>query len=245
MTLRKLICVAIIFALALSTLCSCGGTEVSADELIATAEEALKSESYSVNMRVLYSSENEELKTAIGAFNDPTAKVLVDKENFSIETTTAKSGVAEKQTYTLVDGKLYSAYEYSGYKTVNELPYDEATVAELKTALGEGANISVNDFKTATVETEKNATVITCTEVKDEALNSLIASIQQQLDKHFIVVTIKDVTLTVQLVDGKYDSTSLECIYHLTTESDVYVLNMTLNAKFNYGEVEISVPTVS
>ena len=90
-----------------------------------------------------------------------------------------------------------------------------------------------------------SCSVITCTEIKDAALNALVASLTEQLASLNAFVNIKDVTLAMQITDGRYDTILLNCNYVITVGDDVYTLNMSYASKFDYErEVLISAPVV-
>ena len=247
MTLKKLISAVIVFALVLCTLTSCdlfgGKSEEKAEELVAEAEAALKNQPYSIDMKVKYASNDEGMKNALSFFADPEIKVVVNGGDFKIGMELMKGGLSEYYTYTLFGGKLYSEYQYGDYRSCNELEYGAGTVEAIRSTLGAGANVSEEDFKSLSVNTSADVTVVTYTEINDEALSKLVAFLQEQLTDANALVTIKNVSLVVEIVDGKYDVTALECEYHITTIDSVYTLKMTFTAKFNYeGDFTIAAP---
>lgn len=247
MTLKKLISAVIVFALVLCAFTSCnllgGKKEQKAQELVAEAEAALKNQPYSIDMKVKYTSNDEGMKDALSFFADPEIKVVVNGGDFKIGMELMKGGLSEYHTYTLIGGKLYSEYQYGDYRSCDELEYGAGTVDAIKSTLGAGANVSEEDFKSLSVDVSDDLTVVTYTEISDEALNKLVAFLQMQLTDANSLVTIKNVSLVVEIVDGKYDLTALKCEYHITTIDSVYTLNMTFTSKFNYeGDFTVTAP---
>ena len=48
-------------------------------------------------------------------------------------------------------------------------------------------------------------------------------------------VALKNATLNIEIVDGKYDTVLLSCEYYIATATDSYSIGMTYSSKFTYG----------
>ena len=242
MRAKRLICAALVLVMTLSMLCSCDMLAGDATEKIAEAEAALKNEPYRVELQVDLESDNAKMNEAIISLSEVKFEVLANGDDFKISMLTEVNGT--KESYTRRGGKLYHEIESNGTKTGKELEYSPETVANLQAALGDGANVNPDDFSVCVSQTKKGTTIITYTDIKDETLNSLVSSMQAKLGADAFVA-IKDASLTVQIVDGKYDITAFTCEYHLSTlEGEFYTLNLTYIARFTYEEVAITAPVI-
>ncbi len=242
---KRIVCTVLVLAILSCSLASCG---VFKDDrsVIESAEEALKNEPYTVNIGILYESEDEGMRSAIEAFSYPVIKVLVNGEDFKMTMTTSSNGVEEQFSYTLADGALYAQYKSGADYTCTEIEYNEQTKADIESNLGAAAKINTDDFENTKVRTFGEVTILTSTEMKDETLEKLVADLQSDFDSLGASVDIKDASLTIQLTDGKYSISIFTCEYVITTDDGVYDLSMTFAAEFKYGgDVVITNPSNS
>ena len=179
------------------------------------------------------------MQEAISAFTSTTILTEVDGESFRITMTFEKDGRENGVICTYVDGVLYTVNDELGVTTklaqpVTDLDKDEITGA---------AGVSAGDFTTVKAKTTDGVSVITCTDIKDEALDRLVDELARQLDSE-TVVAIKDVALDINLKNAMYDTATLKCDYVIITSDAVYTVTMTYESKFTYGNVEkIIAPT--
>ena len=88
------------------------------------------------------------------------------------------------------------------------------------------------------------ANTIACDRIKAQSLSTLINVLEGQMTSIDAIVNIKDAALTIEIEDGKYKSTVLTCEYHIITELDSYVVNMTYTTSYDYESgVTVTAPT--
>jgi hypothetical protein len=198
-----------------------------------------------MDMAIEYSSDDADMQAVIDKLGHPTIKVEVDGVDFKIAMSYKYAGLRSGVTYAKVGQTLYTERNDEGTITVTSEPCTIEEKMILAEKLGSAANIGINDFASVKAQSFNGVSVITCTEIKDAALNVLVDSLTEQLASLNAFVNIKDVTLAMQITDGRYDTTLLNCNYVITVGDDVYTLNMSYASKFDYErEVLISAPVV-
>ena len=237
--LRKIISAALTVAMLLCFLASCGiGSGQDPQQIVKDADAALKEGPYSMDILVKYTSESEEMTAAIQSFSTPHIKVIVDGESFKATLETQKDLDIYYIDYTFVDGTLYSEW-YDGRETVKEAKSIGMTEkAELLASFGSGSDIGIDDFEEVVAIKEKKVSIITCTGIKADTLDSLIVVLEEQFKSVMDAdVAIKDASLVIELEDGQYKSTALSCLYYITTADGSYAITMNYTTSYTYGEV--------
>lgn len=241
-SLRKHLSLLLVLVIVISGMTSC---TKHAGQLIEDAEALCGMTPYTVDMQIKYESADAELGAVIDSFSAPWIKLSVDGDDMRARMDIKKDGEAAYIAYTVKDGDLYTEISAGGDVTVTKREKDEIDSETLVSEFGFGAGIGYDDFEKAEVNNAIKKQVILCTEIKDEPLEALVASLENVLSDMEAVVAIKDVNLAIQITDGRYDITILTVNYVITTPDDVYTLAMILTAQFDYEkEVNIVPPTV-
>ena len=245
-TIKKITSVILVAAMLLLALCSCdliGGKDPS--ELVKDAETVLASEPYAMNMAIKYTSEDAGMQAVIDGMSTPTVKVDVDGSDFMIAMSYKYQGLRSGVTYTRIGETLYTERNDEGTITVTEEAYTIEENLALAEKLGTASNIGINDFASVSAKSFNGVSVISCTEIKDAALNVLVESLTEQLASLDAFVAIKDVTLAIQITDGRYETIILSCDYVISVDDNVYNLNMQYATEFDYDkEIVITAPVV-
>lgn len=230
-------------------LCSCDFLQTKDPaEVIAKAEYELTQEPYKVDMKISYSSDDPKMKEAVDS-SSQWIKLSVDGENFEAELTQTVAGKRRNVIHTFVGNVMYTTMVEDGETDVEYTPISDKEKEEYRKRLGEVISVSTEDFESVKIHSVSGVDVINCTSIKDAPLYDLIDFASELIDEVDILdalVTIKDVTLDIQLREGRYDITIFTCDYVITVGEEVYTLKMTYSTKFNYGGGnEIKAPEVS
>ena len=242
--LKKIIGMVLVLALTVCSIASCDKPE----ELIPAADEFLASNPYTVDVRVAYTSDNEAMAAAIASFTGPTMKVSVDGDKFSAIMYLKSGDDVNYVQFTFIDGYLYTEYSEDGKVTESKTQYTAEDIAALRASLGAGANVTYEDFEEVDVKGVKELSIITCEDIKSDAIASLTASLSEQLKTVFdeVTVTVYTATLNIEIENERYNVIILNCTYFITTPTDSYSIDMKYSMKFNYSEsVEITAPSFS
>ena len=232
---RRIIGMTIILALVLCSFVSCSAKPM---ELTAEADEFLSANPYSVDIRVEYESEDEIMQAAISSFTGPTIKVNVDGDKFMAIMYLKSGNTQNYAQFTYVDGTLYTEYSEDGKVVESTKTFTDEDKAALLQTFGAGASVNHEDFEEVDAKTVKKVSVITCTDIKPEAIEGLTSSLRAQLEPVFpgVQVTVYTATLDIEIEDGKYNVVIFNCEYFITTGTNSYTINMKYSVKFNYDE---------
>ena len=242
---RKIIGAVLVLVLFVCSIASCQKKPADNENAIDKAEKALENAAYSVDATIEYSSEDEDMKSAIASFSKPVMKIRVDGDKFQGRMDLKLDGANNYITYTYVDGVLYTEWCENGKTVQSSQSLGDADKAALTESYGAGANISVSDFEKVLESKNDDVTVITCETIKDDALLALVNSLKSEFELvgFNCSVALKDAKLSIEIKDGKYDTTTLTCLYYITTSLDTYSIEMKYFCKFDYAaEFEITAP---
>ena len=241
--LRRIIGLTLVLALAVCSFASCNKKQ---EKLTSAADEYLGANAYSVDVRVKYTSEDEAMATAISKISGTTAKISVDGDKLSAIMYLKNGDTQNYAQFTFIDGTLYTEFSEGGKVSESTKTYTDEDKAALREALGAGATISYDDFEEVEVDTVKKVSVISCENIKSEAIDALTAPLKAQLETVFesAEVSVYTVTLDIEIEDGRYNVIILNCEYFITTPTNSYTINMEYSMKFDYvSAVEITAPS--
>ena len=215
---------------------------------VEAADLALLSAPYTVEMAVQLISEDAAMSDAIADLITPVIIVEVDGENVRATMNMNLDGNNAKSVYTLHDGTIY-AYTYEQTKNSEKIVKEKWSGVsgikdEISDMLGSGANIRFDDFKEAKERGAGGESIITCTDIKDEALYGVANLMQDKLSSLGAMVGVKDASLIITVADGKYQATVFSCTYIITTPEAVYTVSMNFAARFDYSKaVNVTAPS--
>ena len=239
---RKIIGAFLILTLLVCSLASCKKTP---EKLIDKADKALENTAYVVDVKVEYSSEDDGMESAIAAFSKPSMKIYVDGDKFYGRMDINFDGMKNYVSYTYVDGTLYTEWREDSETVQNKQQLGDADKSTLTESYGAGANISPDDFEKVSVKSSGKVSVITCETIKDDALIALVNSIESEFEaaEFNADAALKNAKLEIEVENGKYNVTTLTCLFYITTPVDTYSVEMNYSCKFDYDtKFEIVAP---
>lgn len=242
---RKIIGVILVLTLLVCSFASC--QKKKPEDVIDKADKALDNTKYVVDVTIEYSSDDENMKNAIGSFSKPSMKIRVDGDKFQGRMDLKLDGADNYIIYTYVDGVLYTEWCENGKTVQNSEALGSADKSALSESYGAGANVGINDFESVSIKSSGKVDIITCDKIKNDALNSLVNSLESEfaLVGFDASVAIKDAKLEIEVNDGKYQSTTLTCLYFISEGENTYSVNMTYSCNFDYSvDFEITAPNV-
>ena len=236
-------CLSLILVMTMLLLCftSCGKKD--AGELISTAEAKLSEAPYTMNMKITYESEDPATSEAIGAFSVPVLTIAVNGTDFDAHMEMGKGDLTGYIDYVYVDGVLYTEVCDGTYTSKSNENVSEMDTSGIKSALGASVSIGYSDFKSTSVISSGGIDIITCTDLNVEALDLLVRELTAQLKSLGAFVMIENVSLVIEIADGRYHATALVCQYVITVGEEIYEFDMTYTAEFDYeSEVSVTAP---
>lgn len=237
MNFKRIIGVVLILALFVCSFASCKKEVEKPADPVGDANKALTENTYFVQSSLNYTSEDAEMLAAIGSFRTPTIQIRVDKDKFEGTLNITHGGAMNYLKYTFVDGVLYTEWKENGKTVQNKQTIGDEQKADIKDNFGVGANVTSDDFNKVVTENVDGKTVVKCSDIKDDALLALVNALKNEFAAANMnaSVALKNATLNIEIVDGKYDTVDLVCEYYISTAIDSYSIGMTYSSKFNYG----------
>lgn len=234
---KRIIGVVLVIALFVCSFASCEKKKENRTDPISDANKALAENTYFVQSSLKYTSDDADMLTAIGSFRTPTIQIRVDKDKFEGTLDITHGTAINYLTYTFVDGVLYTEWKENGKTVKNKQTIGAEDKATLKDNFGVGANVTSDDFNKVVTEDVDGKTVVKCSDIKDDALLALVNVLKDEFAAANMTVSValKNATLNIEIVDGKYDTIDLVCEYYISTAIDSYSIGMTYSSKFNYG----------
>ena len=228
--------------------------EPTVDELITQADEAVKNFSYRVAVDMAFTGDetDETTKQIISSLNNVEMLLSADGENaelsYGVEMEYEGISVAVNMKMVSVGNTVYIMSEQSVDDQKNTVKMKAvATDEQLKELLGQTgsgvSDVTHSDFEKVEMSKVDGNYVITCTNLKEDAvdkLNSVLASSAGDLSS----VSVSNAKLTVEINNGKYQKATITCDYTLDIgDSEIITLGASIDMNYTYEDFDISAPS--
>ena len=233
----------VVFALALSALASCNvkPEEVTAQALIEKADAALLAGKYVVDIDMKYTTNDKELSSVFSSINSTDIEMQVDGSNARLSMLMNDDISLSKfdMTYTILGETMYLKAVVSVLGNAQSMKYQSTLTAEdKKEFIGESlmtGDISASDFADTTLTKDEDTYIIICNSLNEESTKKLEDLMVSQLGAD-MEATLSNVQYTVEIEDGKYDSSTLsfDCLYKFGSES--YSVSVEIEMDYDYDE---------
>ena len=225
----RVLALLLVLAAMLTALSSCGLTPTSA---IANAEKALTKAPYKIEMEMDLTCADKTYASIIEAMNTEMT-MFVDGDNFQM----GVSATGVDMTVTYVDGTAYSSMSAFGQIVRQKATLTEEQKAEFLEKNGASVGVDAIDFGSLSMTKDEDGDkIITCTELPEEALNELMESTLGDMGAGEISMTAKDVKMTIELDDGKYDTVTLTLTYVMTVAGETVEIGARIELEYDYGD---------
>lgn len=226
------IALALMMIVSLFAMTSCGKAPA---EMLDAASEALSEKPYTMTMQMNVETDNAEVQEYLNMMNTE-IPVIIDGSNMSVDMTSSAMGQAASMKMILVDKVLYYNMELGDRVVKMKANLNDEQMADFTDENSADMPVEYNMFTEFTAETKNGKTVITCSGLNEEgkkALNDELASAINQLGE----ATLSDLSYTVALKDGKFDTMNLSCTYTVAVNGVSVTVTLNLNATFSYDNV--------
>lgn len=205
-----------------------------------------QTDTYVANVRIKFATNDGKMSAAVDAMNSSSV-ISVDNDDIQIETTSSMNDISTKETYVYVDNVMYHSTSVTvGNKSASE--YEMASVSQtevdsLVSKAGVGADIGIGDFLTQEMTGEKGKYTYTCSDMTDEAKESLCKIIGGSFEKIDATVRIDSADYILETDNGRYMSYILSCNLLITMNGQTYEVTMRTYCDYDYDvKVGISTP---
>lgn len=202
-------------------------------------------ESYSASITTTFSSTDPAMAEAIASFEKSNVTLVSYGEDLLIESETAIGDITLDKSYVVKDGVLYNTTILKALgKTVSEnqrAPFDASKKSELLEKVGAGAELDVLDFNNV-VTTTGNFECYTCSDIKDDARESLTAIFAAKFDDS-ATINLTNAEYYLEMRGNQPISYILNASFTVTMNSETYSVNMTIECDYNHNiQSPISAP---
>ncbi len=227
---------ALMMILSLATLTAC---EQEPKEMLEAAAAALEKAPYKMTMKMNFSSDNEEMNEIFEMMNME-IPVTVDGDNLSMDMTMDMGellGGSMTAHVVLFDKVMYYDMAFGALSMKMKTTLNDEQLAEFAAENGVEMPVDYEQFANFTAEKKDGKTVISCTGITEEGkklLNEEIAGALASMDGS---AEMGDLTYTITLADGKYESMDLSCTYTVTVAGESVSVTMVMGSTFAYDDV--------
>ena len=203
--MKKILTLALVLIMTLSMFTSCDpvldkAEELTYEQVMAKAEEAMKDIAYTAEMTFDYSTEDETLQQNFKGM-DMSNKVTVNKNSFKADLVVVNVGI----NMVCVDNVLYYSAPSANVKykaSVTEEQFKTAMESYTDTDTG----VEYTDFADVEMKKEKGKYVITAENISTEAMNALL----KETGMNQLGASIDKVSLSITVSDDKIEEMTIK-----------------------------------
>ena len=233
--MKKIISTLLLIAMIAMSVCSFASCEAAtATAAIAKADKALAENPYTVTMSMDFNCDDAVLNQIFDAMSME-FPVTFDGKNMAMNMT--MEGLATINM-TMVENVLYYDMSMFGESVKMKATLTEEQYEEFKKTNSTEMPVDSASFETLTMETVDGKKVITCSGISTEGLTAMNDLMSDALTSAGAEAAVGDLSFTVTIDDGKYESMALSATYSVTIAGQTYSVGMTMNAKYTYENVQ-------
>lgn len=240
----------LIVALLVCTMSACKSDKSAEDiaDIITDAENHLDSTNHTVNIRMTFTSDDEDMKGALGALDSSEITLMSSGDNTAITLEMSFGDDYVDTAYVVIGDILYNTTDACvGDNELNLKQKSRLTAAERASVVrdaGAGAILSYEDFDALALESSDTVHLITCNGIKDESASSLIDMFNSSFGEATDAVSVTDAELIIRIVDGQYNGIYLNCSYSVTVNGITYDVRMQAVREYDFTTpVSIEAPS--
>ena len=237
---KRLTSVLLILSIILFVASSCKKADEGTDvgELISTAEQTLDTQDHTVNISISFISNDGDMKEALESFDSTKITLRKSGDKINLELNVLFEELFVNTSYTVVSDTLYSKVESNLTGEVKGL-YQRAMLTDAERgsivdSAGAGEVLSWDDFNNVTLEENDAVHIITCRDIKDASVQSLVDTFKTAYAAEIDSVVVSDTELIIRLLDGKYNGMYVSCTYAVTIDGVTYEVRMQLSREYDY-----------
>ena len=248
MSLKKILAMSLALALSLSCLFGCElvGGSVDAVAAMKEAEGTLTDSQYTAVVTTEISAKDPALKERIDALGESNITIVYGDAGFKLRSDMSIDGARVFGTYTAFDGVLY----FESMATVGEdssflkqkARIDQMDLNAFTSHIGAGIQIDYTDFESVVASGSAGKCTVTCTDLKDELVESAEYTLSSMLGDDF-KLTLSDVVYVATLKDRAFMTESVKYMFSVEMDGALYNMESVVTIAYDYStEISISAP---
>ncbi len=239
--MKKILALVIALSLLCAMFVSCGDDP---QTLIEKADAALKEGPYAATLKFNFETDNEELNEVFSMMNMEIPTVT-DGNNFAMNMSMDVMGLTVALDATIVDMVMYYDIELFGESVKMKATMTEEQYQEFIEDSNAQMLLMPDDFSEMTVESKDGKKYITCTGLSEDGSKVLNDVVSEQLESMgaSAEVEVSEMSYTLTLNKGKYESIDMRCVYTATIGDETTTITMNMSAEYSYDNIaKITVP---
>lgn len=237
--MKKIISILLALALVALGVCSLASCDtLTAASAIEKADKALTKNPYTVTMSMDFNCDDAALNQIFDALSME-IPVTYDGKNLALDMSMdIMEGMSAAVKMSVVDNVLYYNMDLFGESLKMKATLNEEQYKEFMEDSNSEMPVDADSFETLTMETVDGKQVITCSGITTEGLTAMNDMLAEALTSAGADASVGDLSFTITIDDGKYDTMALTAAYSVTIAGQTYSVSMTMNAAYNYENVQ-------
>ena len=240
--LKKIISFALLCALLIPTLASCGKR---VEKRIEKADEYISASPYMISVSTNFVAADG-VATIFAEIGTSKTKVYFHGANYHAQNEslidTGDDVYYFKTAYTSINGTLYKDMSYSKNDEPIGETYSRASITsgqskQLANYLSLVGGVDVNGFADSQeLDHGRKAVTVRYSNASDDVKAALVEMMHWVSERVFDDVTVNSATLTLSVKDNKYSAAIVECSYEVTIGEVSYPVTACVTMDFDYNE---------
>ena len=237
--MKKILALVIALTLLCAMFVSCGDDP---QTLIEKADAALKEGPYAATFKFNIEADNEELNKVFSIMNME-IPTIIDGNNLVMNMSMDVMGDTVALDATIVDMVMYYDIELFGESVKMKSTMTEEQYQEFIEDSNTQMLLMPDDFSEMTVESKDGKKYITCTGLSEDGFKVLNDAVSEQLESIGVSVDVSEISYTLTLDKGKYESIDMHCVFTPTIGDGTTTITMDMSAEYSYDNIaKITVP---
>ncbi|MBR4292449.1 MAG: hypothetical protein IKT54_02430 [Clostridia bacterium] len=237
--MKKILALVIALTLLCAMFVSCGDNP---QTLIEKADAALKEGPYAATLKFNFETDNEELNEVFSMMNME-IPTIIDGNNLVMNMSMDVMGLTVALDATIVDMVMYYDIELFGASVKMKSTMTEEQYQEFMEDSNAQMLLLPDYFSEMTVESKDGKKYITCTGLSEDGFKELNDVVAEQLESIGASAEVSEISYTLTLNKGKYESIELHCVYTVDMDGETTTFTMDMSAEYSYDNIApITVP---
>ena len=253
--MKKLLAFLLVAVMSFAMLVSCGGngdgdgdggdnTPPTAESVLAAAQAALENSSYKTSVSLGLESNNAEMNEQFQELTAADITLTVKGDDFSMETKMESEGISLSQSVSIINKTVYVVQSYGDQVSGRKCVLNDAQLVAASDKLKKdfAGDFALADFNSVVLSDVDGKQVITCTGIKDEALDKINELIKDILNGAPVGASYNDISIIYTVANGKFEKVDVSFGFTFEVEGESIDVDMSVDSAYDYSATELNAP---
>lgn len=258
--MKKLLAFLLVAVMSFAMLVSCGGngdgdgddngegggqsTPPTAESVLAAAQAALENSAYKTSVSLGLESNNAEMNEQFQEYTAMDITLTVKGDDFSMETKIESEGVSASRSVSLINKTIYVVQSYGDQVSGRKCVLNDAQLVAANDKLKKdfAGDFALADFNSVVLSDVDGKQVITCTGIKDEAIDKINDLIDSIVGGAPVGASFNDVSIIYTVANGKFEKTAVSFGFTFEVEGESIDVDMSVDSAYDYSATELNAP---